>query len=99
MLGDVAIAVHPEDPRYTAYIGKHAVHPFVKRKLIIVADTMVDRNFGTGAVKITPAHDQNDYEVGKNHNLPMLTVIDKLGFMCGDCGEFKVRGDEAGNRL
>nr|CDJ87527.1 unnamed protein product [Haemonchus contortus] len=63
MLGDTAVAVHPDDPRYQHLIGKVCVHPFVDRELPIVPDTFVDREFGTGAVKITPAHDHNDYEV------------------------------------
>ncbi|RCN35896.1 valine--tRNA ligase [Ancylostoma caninum] len=78
MLGDTAVAVHPEDPRYQHLIGK----------LPIVPDSFVDREFGTGAVKITPAHDHNDYEVGQRHNLPFITCIDDDGNISPGCGEF-----------
>ena len=76
ILGDTAVAVHPEDERYTALVGRQARIPFVERDVPIVADAAVDRAFGTGAVKITPAHDQNDYELAKRHDLPMITVLD-----------------------
>ena len=76
LLGDTAVAVNPEDPRYTALIGREAMIPFVDRVVPIIADPVVDRAFGTGAVKITPAHDQDDYETGKRHGLPMITVLD-----------------------
>lgn len=76
MLGDTAVAVHPEDPRYTHLHGKHVIHPFSGRKIPIVTDpVLVDMNFGTGAVKITPAHDPNDYECGKRHNLEFITIL------------------------
>ncbi|XP_058803895.1 valine--tRNA ligase isoform X2 [Phymastichus coffea] len=88
MLGDTAIAVHPEDARYKHLIGKHAKHPFCSRKLPIIADTYVDIAFGTGAVKITPAHDPNDYEIGKRHNLPFVTIFDDDGNIIGDYGIF-----------
>ena len=76
LLGDTAVAVNPEDPRYAALVGRHAMIPFVDRAVPILADAVVDRAFGTGAVKITPAHDQDDYETGKRHGLPMITVLD-----------------------
>ena len=76
LLGDTAVAVNPEDPRYTALVGRRAMIPFVDRPVPIIADPVVDRAFGTGAVKITPAHDQDDYETGKRHGLPMITVLD-----------------------
>ncbi|MDA1091300.1 MAG: valine--tRNA ligase [Proteobacteria bacterium] len=76
MLGDVAIAVHPEDGRYRDLVGKNCVLPIVGRKLIIVADEYADPEKGTGAVKMTPAHDFNDFEVGKRHNLKMVNVLD-----------------------
>ncbi|HEY4228492.1 MAG TPA: valine--tRNA ligase [Candidatus Limnocylindrales bacterium] len=76
LLGDTAVAVHPEDERYAAIVGRLVRIPFVEREVPIVADAAVDRTFGTGAVKITPAHDQNDYELAKRHDLPMLTVLD-----------------------
>uniref|UniRef100_A0A1I7YCJ4 Valine--tRNA ligase n=1 Tax=Steinernema glaseri TaxID=37863 RepID=A0A1I7YCJ4_9BILA len=88
MLGDVAIAVHPEDDRYHHLIGKFCEHPFVDRKIPIVADDFVDREFGTGAVKITPAHDHNDYEVGMRHKLEFINVITDEGLMTKACGEF-----------
>src|ERR1700682_2796614 len=75
MLGDTAVAVHPDDERYRHLIGKHLVLPLVGRKLPIVADAAVEREFGTGAVKVTPAHDPLDNEIGERHNLPMPSVI------------------------
>ncbi len=75
VLGDTAVAVHPEDERYQSLIGKTVVLPLANREIPIVADEYVDREFGTGVVKITPAHDFNDYEVGKRHNLPMVNVM------------------------
>ncbi len=75
MLGDTAIAVHPEDERYQDIIGKRALLPLVNREIPIVADAYVDKEFGTGAVKITPAHDPNDFEVGKRHNLPEINIM------------------------
>ncbi|KAI5400571.1 valine--tRNA ligase, mitochondrial 1 [Lathyrus oleraceus] len=76
MLGDTAIAVHPSDDRYSQFHGKYAVHPFNGRKLPIICDAiLVDPKFGTGAVKITPAHDPNDFEVGKRHNLEFINVF------------------------
>ena len=76
LLGDTAVAVNPEDPRYTTLVGRQAMIPFVDRAVPIIADSVVDRAFGTGAVKITPAHDNDDYETGKRHGLPMITVLD-----------------------
>jgi valyl-tRNA synthetase len=76
MLGDVAIAVHPEDERYARLIGKRVVLPLIGREILIVADEAVDRAFGTGAVKVTPAHDATDYEIGQRHDLPMPTIMD-----------------------
>ncbi|BDF35142.1 valine--tRNA ligase [Lachnospiraceae bacterium] len=75
MLGDTAIAVHPDDERYKDIVGKTALLPLVDREIPIVADYYVDKEFGTGAVKITPAHDPNDFEVGKRHNLPEINVM------------------------
>jgi valyl-tRNA synthetase len=75
MLGDTAIAVHPDDPRHAALIGKFAILPLVGRRIPIVADTYSDPEKGTGAVKITPAHDFNDFEVGKRHGLPAINVL------------------------
>ncbi|MCY1062979.1 valine--tRNA ligase [Nannocystis sp. SCPEA4] len=80
MLGDTAVAVHPDDPRYKHLIGRRVILPLTGRKVPIVADPiLVDMNFGTGAVKVTPAHDFNDFEVGKRHDLELVVVIDKRG--------------------
>ncbi|HMN87887.1 MAG TPA: valine--tRNA ligase, partial [Bauldia sp.] len=76
MLGDTAVAVHPDDERYKGLIGKNVVLPLVGRKIPVVADTYADPETGSGAVKITPAHDFNDFEVGKRHNLPMVNILD-----------------------
>ena len=75
MLGDVAVMVHPEDPRYSHLIGKQVVLPLCDRTIPVIADDYVDPAFGTGVVKVTPAHDQNDYAVGQRHNLPMICVL------------------------
>jgi len=77
MLGDTAVAVNPKDKKYKDLIGKKAILPLVNRKIPIIADRLVDPEFGTGAVKITPAHDLNDYEISLRHNLPMVQVIDE----------------------
>jgi valyl-tRNA synthetase len=76
MLGDVAVAVHPDDERYRHLVGRHAVLPLVGRRIPIVADEYSDPEKGTGAVKITPAHDFNDFEVGRRHDLPLVNVLD-----------------------
>jgi valyl-tRNA synthetase len=81
MLGDTAVAVHPDDERYTDLVGKHVILPLVGRRIPIVADEYSDPEKGTGAVKITPAHDFNDFEVGKRHDLPMISVLDVEGRM------------------
>ncbi|XP_066949547.1 valine--tRNA ligase isoform X2 [Macrobrachium rosenbergii] len=81
MLGDTAVAVHPKDERYKHLKGKMLVHPFTNRKLPIIEDEFVEMDFGTGAVKITPAHDPNDYEVGKRHNLPFVTIFTDDGYI------------------
>ena len=77
MLGDTAVAVHPEDERYRDLVGKHVVLPLVGRRIPIVADEYADPEKGTGAVKITPAHDFNDFEVGRRHGLEMITILDE----------------------
>jgi valyl-tRNA synthetase len=84
MLGDTAIAVHPEDERYAALIGKHVIVPLANRSIPIVADAAVERDFGTGAVKVTPAHDPLDNEIGERHSLPAISVIGFDGKMTGD---------------
>jgi valyl-tRNA synthetase len=79
MLGDTAVAVHPDDKRYAHLIGKTVILPLVHRQIPIVADTHVDPEFGTGAVKVTPAHDSNDFEIGQRHNLDSISVLDPQG--------------------
>lgn len=86
MLGDVAVAVHPGDERYRNLVGKTLILPLVGREMPIIRDEYVDPSFGTGVVKITPAHDPNDFEVGKRHNLPQVIVIDKEGKMSEEAG-------------
>jgi valyl-tRNA synthetase len=76
MLGDTAIAVHPQDDRYAQFVGKTVVLPLIGREIPVVADAAVEREFGTGAVKVTPAHDPTDYEIGLRHDLPMPTIMD-----------------------
>jgi len=79
MLGDTAVAVHPDDERYTALVGTTLEHPLTGRQIPIIADDYVDPEFGTGAVKITPAHDPNDFEMGRRHQLPMPSIMDNTG--------------------
>ncbi|HXC88261.1 MAG TPA: valine--tRNA ligase [Candidatus Cybelea sp.] len=88
MLGDTAVAVHPEDERYKQLVGKSVLLPLVNREIPIIADAMVDREFGTGAVKITPAHDPNDFEVGKRHGLPEIDVMTDDGHMSRAAGAY-----------
>ena len=88
MLGDTAVAVHPEDDRYKDLIGRYVWLPFVDRKIPIVADEYVDREFGTGVVKITPAHDPNDFEVGKRHNLPEVNIMNDDATINENGGKF-----------
>ncbi|KIM12338.1 MAG: valyl-tRNA synthetase [Sulfurovum sp. FS08-3] len=86
--GDTAIMVHPDDERYKHIVGKEVLLPLTQRKIAIITDSHVDREFGTGVVKVTPAHDQNDYEVGKRHDLEFITVFDEKGILNDYCGEF-----------
>jgi len=88
MLGDTAVAVHPEDERYKHLIGRKAMLPLMNREIPIIGDEMVDREFGTGAVKITPAHDPNDFEAGKRHGLPQIDVMTDDGHMNGHAGAY-----------
>ena len=83
MLGDTAVAVHPEDERYAHLVGKTLILPLVGREIPVVADEYVERDFGTGCVKITPCHDPNDFEVGRRHNLEMISVIDEHAKIIG----------------
>lgn len=89
MLGDTAIAVNPNDERYKDFIGKTCVVPFVNREIPIIADDYVDMEFGTGVVKITPAHDPNDFEVGERHNLPKINILNDDGTINENGGQFK----------
>ncbi|QVY60554.1 valine--tRNA ligase [Cytobacillus gottheilii] len=89
MLGDTAVAVHPEDDRYKHLIGKTVKLPITGREIPIVGDDYVDMEFGSGAVKITPAHDPNDFEIGNRHNLERILVMNEDGTMNGNAGEYK----------
>jgi len=86
--GDTAIMVHPDDSRYASILGKEVLLPLTNRTIKVIADSHVDMEFGTGVVKVTPAHDQNDYEVGKRHNLDFIKVFDEKGILNEYCGEF-----------
>ena len=88
MLGDTAVAVHPEDERYKHLIGRKALLPLMNREIPIIADEMVDREFGTGAVKITPAHDPHDFELGRRHKLPEIDVMTDDGHMNANAGKY-----------
>ncbi len=89
MLGDTAVAIHPEDERYQHLIGKQVMLPIVNRVIPVVTDTYVDREFGTGVVKITPAHDPNDFEVGKRHELPIINVMNDDATINKNGGKFQ----------
>lgn len=88
ILGDTAVAVHPDDPRYQNYIGKTALVPMLNRPIPVIADDYVDREFGTGALKITPAHDFNDYEIGQRHGLPLINVLNKDATLNENAGPY-----------
>lgn len=87
ILGDTAVAVNPKDKRYKTLVGKTVVLPIIEREIPIIADDFVDMEFGTGAVKITPAHDTNDFEASKRHNLPAIKIMDEKGVMNDNAGE------------
>ncbi len=89
MLGDTAVAVHPEDERYSDMIGKTLILPIIGREIPVIADEYVEKEFGSGAVKITPAHDPNDFEVGLRHNLPQISVMDESGTMNEEAGPYQ----------
>lgn len=100
LLGDVAVAVHPSDERYKKMIGKHVLLPLTNREIPIIADEYVDPAFGTGAVKITPAHDPNDFEVGERHQLTPIHVIDTDGLMINVPSEYAgLHFDEARQKV
>ena len=88
MLGDTAVAVHPDDERYRRYVARKVLLPLMNREIPVIADPYVDRDFGTGVVKITPAHDPNDFEIGKRHNLPELDVMTDTGTMSEAAGKY-----------
>ena len=88
MLGDTAVAVNPHDDRYRRFVGRKVLLPLMNRQIPVIADPYVDREFGTGVVKITPAHDPNDFEVGKRHNLPEIEVMTETGFMNQAAGPY-----------
>ena len=88
MLGDTAVAVHPEDERYKHLVGKNVILPLVNKEIPIVADEYVEMDFGTGVVKITPAHDPNDFEVGQRHNLPVINVMNEDGSINENGGKY-----------
>lgn len=89
MLGDTAVAVHPDDLRYKALVGRLIKHPFLDRLIPIIADPVADPQFGSGAVKITPAHDANDFAVGTRHNLPFINILNDDGTMNQNAGRFQ----------
>ena len=88
ILGDTGVAVHPDDNRYRSYIGAYLLLPLVNRRIPVVADEYVDPSFGTGAVKVTPAHDPNDFDMGLRHKLPQMVVISPDGTMTADTGKY-----------
>jgi valyl-tRNA synthetase len=88
ILGDTAVAVHPEDERYQHLIGKTAYVPILNRPIPVIADEYVDREFGTGALKITPAHDFNDYTIGQKHNLPLINIMNKDATLNANAGQY-----------
>src|SRR5437016_6924481 len=97
ILADVAVAVHPDDERYRDLVGKEVVVPFVERRVPVIADERVEREFGTGAVKVTPGHDPTDFEIGRDHGLPELAVIGPDGLMNDAAGELAgLTQEEAG---
>ncbi|MDZ8188640.1 MAG: valine--tRNA ligase [Nostoc sp. ChiSLP02] len=89
MLGDTAVAVNPDDDRYKHLIGKTLTLPILQREIPIIGDEFVDPTFGTGCVKVTPAHDPNDFEMGKRHNLPLINIMNKDGTLNANAGEFQ----------
>jgi len=98
MLGDTAVAVHPVDERYAPLVGKHVILPLVGRRIPIIADEYSDPEKGSGAVKVTPAHDFNDFEIGKRHNLPQINVFDQEGALALTGNEDYLRGLPEGAR-
>jgi valyl-tRNA synthetase len=88
ILGDTAVAVHPDDDRYRALVGQTVIVPFLNREIPVIADSVVDKNFGTGAVKVTPGHDAADYAIGQRHNLPIISILNKDATMNENAGPY-----------
>jgi valyl-tRNA synthetase len=100
LLGDTAVCVHPEDERYQKFIGKKVILPLIGRKVPIIADVYVDREFGSGVVKITPAHDFNDYKIGVSHKLEMINILERNGTLNENAGPYKgLKVQEARKRI
>jgi valyl-tRNA synthetase len=100
LLGDVAVAVHPEDERYKSLIGKKLNLPLLQRQIVVIGDTAVEKEFGTGAVKVTPAHDFNDYAMGARHSLPTINILNKDGSLNSEAGVYKgLKNPEARKRI
>ena len=95
LLGDTALCVHPEDERYAALIGQTAYVPIIRREVPVIADSYVDREFGTGVLKVTPAHDHNDWELGRRHGLEVIQAIDEHGVMNDEAGPYRGLSKEA----
>lgn len=89
MLGDTALAVNPKDTRFKDYVGRAVILPLMNRQIPIIADEYIDTEFGTGVLKVTPAHDVNDFEIGRRHNLPSVSVIDKRGHISKEGGQYE----------
>ena len=99
ILGDTAVCVHPQDPRYHKFIGKKVKVPMSEREIPVIADEYVDREFGTGCLKITPGHDPNDYELGKKHELPTINIMNLDASMNDKCGAYEGLGPSLPPRL
>ncbi len=98
ILGDTAVAVHPEDPRFRHFIGQQVRVPLMDRLVPVIGDQAVDRDFGTGALKVTPGHDHTDYEIGQRHNLPIISVLDEDACLNKEAGPFQGLTREEGRR-
>ena len=88
ILGDTAVAVHPDDDHYRKYVGRKVIVPILNREIPVIADTYVDREFGTAALKVTPGHDPNDYEIGRQHDLQVISMLDKAGYINENGGPY-----------
>jgi len=98
MLGDTAVAVNPKDPRYRAYVGKTVILPLLKKPIPVIADEYIEAEFGTGVLKVTPAHDANDFEIGRRHKLPSVSVIDSRGCITKAGGPYEGLDRETARR-